>query len=377
MTTTAIRSPGTTRTWVCERGAAGVLSPVVPGSSPPSAQPAPTRGGGQVTTARTALRRLPALVAATAAGVAAVGLLRRPSEVPVPVVTPRGQVARLAGSGLYRHDTVFTAAGNTAVDAVVLALGVPLVVTAWLRQQAGSPRASLLLTGTLGYLLYVYANYALGVAYNPLYLAYVTLLAAGLFGFVAACAATDRAVLAMAAADPAVPHRALSRFLFTCAAVTAVVWLQPLVAALLQGRAPDLLDVYTTPVTYTLDLAVITPASALAGWLVRRRDPVGYLLAAPLLVTIVLLLPTITLSTALQAAAGISFTTAEVIGPIAGFGFLGGVGTWLLVRLLRALPASAVPASGEAAAVPPRRTPRAGGPGHEGPSAPGGAGSPA
>ena len=54
--------------------------------------------------------------------------------------------------------------------------------------------------------------------------------------------------------------------------------------------------------------------------------------------TIVLLLPTIALSTALQAAAGISFTTAQVVGPIAGFGVLGSVGAWLLVRLLRAVP---------------------------------------
>ena len=54
--------------------------------------------------------------------------------------------------------------------------------------------------------------------------------------------------------------------------------------------------------------------------------------------TIVLLLPTIALSTALQAAAGISFTTGQVVGPIAGFGVLGAVGARLLVRLLRAVP---------------------------------------
>jgi hypothetical protein len=116
----------------------------------------------------------------------------------------------------------------------------------------------------------------------------------------------------------------------------------------MQGTAPDLLDVYSTPVTYALDLAVITPAAALAGLLVRRHNPLGYLLAGPLLVTIVLLLPTIALSTALQSAAGISFTAAEVVGPIAGFGILGVIGAWLLVRLLRAVPATAPPTTSEA-----------------------------
>jgi hypothetical protein len=288
-----------------------------------------------------ALRRLPGVVAAVGAAVAATGLIWRPSGNPTTVVTPRGQTVHLAGDGLYRYDTVFTAANNTATDAVILALGIPLVVTAWLQHRKRSPRGTLLLTGSLGYLLYVYASYALGVAYNPLYLAYVTLLSASLFGFLATFAATDRAALAAAAADPDVPHRSLSWFLLASAAVTAAVWLQPLVAALLQGAAPDLLDVYTTTVTYSLDLAVITPAAALAGLLVRRRQPIGYLLAAPLLVIIVLLLPTISLATALQVAAGISFTPAEVLGPIAGFAVLGVVGARLLVRLLRAVPTTA------------------------------------
>ena len=292
------------------------------------------------------MRRLPGLIAAVGVAVAATGLIWRSSGHPVPVVTPRGQSAELAGDGLYRYDTVFTAAGNTAVDTVVLAFGIPLLVIASRWHRDGSPRGSLLLAGALGFLLYIYATYALGVAYNPLFLAYVTLLAACLFGFIAAFAAfagTDRAALVAAAADPDLPHRFLSWFLLTSAAVTAAVWLQPLIAALMQGTAPDLLDVYTTPVTYALDLAVIAPSAALAGLLVRRRNPLGYLLAAPLLVTMVLLLPTIALSTALQAAAGISFTAAEVVGPIAGFGILGVAGTWLLVRLLRAVPATAPP----------------------------------
>jgi hypothetical protein len=284
---------------------------------------------------------LPGLLAAVGAAVATVGVLWRPSGPPVPVTTPRGRIAQLAGDGLYRYDTVFAAAGNTAIDAVVLALGIPLVVRAWLDHRAGSPRGTLLLVGSLGYLLYVYANYALGVAYNPLYLAYVTLLSASLFGFLAAFAAVDRAALVAAAADPDLPHRSLSRFLLASAAVTAAVWLQELLPALVGGTAPRLLDVYTTTVTYSLDLAVVAPSAALAGLLVRRHEPLGYLLAAPLLVTIVLLLPTISLSTVLQAAAGISFTPAEVIGPIAGFGVLGIVGARLLLRLLRAVPTTA------------------------------------
>jgi hypothetical protein len=112
------------------------------------------------------------------------------------------------------------------------------------------------------------------------------------------------------------------------------------VHALLQGTAPDRLDVYTTTVTRSLDLAVVVPSAALAGLLVRRRDPLGYLVTAPLPVTIVLL-PVIVLSTVLQAAAGITFTAGEVVGPVTGFAVPGTLATWLLVRLLRAVPTTA------------------------------------
>ena len=77
-----------------------------------------------------------------AAAVAVTGLLWRPSGPPLPVHTVRGQSAELAGDGLYRYDTVFAAAGNTAVDAVVLTLAVPLVLLAWRWHRNGSPRGS-------------------------------------------------------------------------------------------------------------------------------------------------------------------------------------------------------------------------------------------
>jgi hypothetical protein len=106
-------------------------------------------------------------------------------------------------------------------------------------------------------------------------------------------------------------------------------------------RAWHRADVDTTTVTCSPDLAVIVPAAALAGLLVRRRDPRGYLPAVPLLATVVLLLPVIALSTALQPAAGITFTAGEVVGPVTGFAVFGTLATWLLVRLLRAVPTTA------------------------------------
>jgi hypothetical protein len=90
-------------------------------------------------------------------------------------------------------------------------------------------------------------------------------------------------------------------------------------------------------VTDALDLAIITPSALLAGVLLRRRDPLGYLIATVLLVLLLILAPAIIAQTISQIAAGIDFTPGEVIGPIAGFIVLGAIAARCLTGVLASL----------------------------------------
>jgi hypothetical protein len=276
---------------------------------------------------------LAAVIAVLAAVAAGTGLLAGGGDGPFAFGTLRGGVAAIYGRGLYYYDTVLIGAGNRGADAVMLALGVPLLLGATLGYRDGSLRAGLLLVGVLGYVLYLYATLALGTAYNGLFLAYVALFSASLFAFIGAFTAVDRAALP-GHWGPKVPRKGLAAFMFAGGAVTLALWGAPLVAAAAM-QVPTLLDSYTTLVTYALDLAIITPATLLCGALVLRREPFGYVLAMPLLTIIVLLLPTICAQTAMQVAAGVRFSPAEIAGPIGGFAVLGLVGAVFLVRLLR------------------------------------------
>jgi hypothetical protein len=123
--------------------------------------------------------------------------------------------------------------------------------------------------------------------------------------------------------------------MLVCGLLTLYVWTAPIVSALRQNHTPDRLDSYTTFVTSALDLAIITPSLVLSGVLILRGRPLGYRMAFPLLTLIVMLMPMIILNTALQIAAGVVFTTPEIVGPIAGFVVLGGIATWILVTILR------------------------------------------
>jgi hypothetical protein len=275
-------------------------------------------------------------VAILAAVAAAVGLFYKTEAAPFPFTTLRGQTAQIYGQGLYHYDTLFFGAGFKGQDAVVLFLGVPLLVVAALLYPRGSLMGQLLLTGALGYFLYVYASMALGAAYNRMFLLYVTIFSASLFAFVQAFAAVDLDLIA-AQLPGGLPRLGLAVFMFLAGAVTLFVWGGPLVATLFSGGVPDRMDSYTTMVTYALDLAIITPATIVCGLLVWQNNPLGYVLAAPLLTLVVLLAPQIILSTIFQRAAGVPFSTGEMVGPVAGFVVLGLAAAWLLVAILRGL----------------------------------------
>jgi hypothetical protein len=265
------------------------------------------------------------------------GLFWPTAGSPFTIETVRGEMVTLYGQGLYRLDTVFSGAAFRAQDTVTLALGIPLLLITALLYWRGSLRGGLLFLGIQAYFLYVYASMALGASYNPLFLVYIALFSAAFFAFVLAFNSLDLRKLPIATLER-LPRGGPAAFMFAGAFITLVVWLTPLLDALLRGSTPALLAHYTTKITDVLDLALLTPSIVIAGMLILRREPLGYRLAFPLLGIIIMLLPVITLSTVYQLRAGIVFSPGEVIGPITGFTLLGLLALWVIIAILQRLP---------------------------------------
>ncbi len=111
------------------------------------------------------------------------GLLPGGGE-PYPLTTFRGEPVMIYGRGLYSWDTVSSVAQMQANDLVTLVLGLPLLVVSFRLSQRGSLRGQLLLTGTLGFILYTYITMCFGAAYNQLFLVYVAIFSLSLFAFI-------------------------------------------------------------------------------------------------------------------------------------------------------------------------------------------------
>jgi hypothetical protein len=277
------------------------------------------------------------LIAGLALIAAVVGFFWPAEGGPFTFTTLRGQTVQMYGRGLYRYDTVFTGAGFRGTDIVTLLLGIPLLLFSLSGYRRGSLRSGLLLIGTLVYFLYVYASMALTAAYNNLFLIYIALFSASFFAFMLTFTGIDRQILAHRISTH-MPRRGPAIFMFASGLATLVIWLGPLLSALLQNQPPALLGSYTTKVTDVLDLGLITPATFIAGGLIVRRAPLGYLIACALLET--MLLPMIIGQTVSQLWAGLSFTPGEIIGPMVGFAILGLIALWVLVIILRHISAA-------------------------------------
>jgi hypothetical protein len=137
--------------------------------------------------------------------------------------------------------------------------------------------------------------------------------------------------------DPHVPRRGLAAFLVVAGLGTLGLWLSELAGPLATGQPPANLGPYTTMFTHAFDSAIITPACLLTAFYVWRRQPAGWLLAAPLLVLCTLNGVVVIASTLSQTLAGLKFPPGVYIGMIGSWVVLGVWAMWLGAAFFRSV----------------------------------------
>jgi hypothetical protein len=190
----------------------------------------------------------------------------------------RGEQVTINARGLYYWDTVSSAAQMQANDLVTLLLGLPLLAVSFWLSQRGSLRGRLMLTGTLGFILYTYITMCFGAAYNRLFLVYVALFSLSLFAFIISMMTFDLKSLP-AQFSHKLPRRGIAALLFFAAAFLSLAWLGRIAPTLFQDQIPTLENT-TSMFIQAMDLGIIVPLCVLGGFLLLRRSAWGYLLAS-------------------------------------------------------------------------------------------------
>jgi hypothetical protein len=180
--------------------------------------------------------------------------------------------------GLYRADpaTLPTFIGQ---DTLTLVVGLPLLFGSMLRAHGGSLRGRLLWLGALFYFAYSYSYYLLSPEFNALYLAYIAIVSASLYGLLALLLTTNPA-LVKRAFEGHTPVRAIGGCMMGMAVLLALKWSAMLVGALQSGAPPLHKDL----VVWVMDLVIALPALFWGGAWLWRRQALGYVVAGMLLV---------------------------------------------------------------------------------------------
>lgn len=190
----------------------------------------------------------------------------------------RGEQVTINAHGLYHWDTVSSAAQMQANDLVTLVLGLPLLAISFWLTLRGSLRGRLLLTGTLGFILYTYITMCFGAAYNKLFLVYVALFGLSLFAFILSMMSFDLTTLP-AHFSERLPRRGIASLLYVASAFLLLAWLGRIAPTVLQDQLPALENV-TSMFIQAMDLGVVVPLCVLSATLLLRRSAWGYLLAS-------------------------------------------------------------------------------------------------
>lgn len=227
-------------------------------------------------------------------------------------------------------------------DLIAVTIIAPALAVTLLPPFRRSVRAQLVWMALLGYSVYHAAMYVFGTTFNSIFLLHVAVFSASVLAFGLALANIDAAAIA-GRFTRQTPVRLVGGILLFLAAVLAIFWSAPSLSFAFGGRLPEegsklIVPISITHLGWVLDLALLVPAYLLAGVLLWRRAPWGYVLATVVLIAGVLQQVEYMAALVSQADAGIPGATAfDPIEPFITTVYLVGAGTLITaVRSRRA-----------------------------------------
>ena len=188
-------------------------------------------------------------------------------------------IGGLTLNGLYR-DNAFVKTTWLGNDWVTLTLAVPILVAALFYSSRGSLKAQLIWMGMLDYMLYNYAFYLFGSAFNWFFLIYVALVGLSIFALIFGLVNLDVDGISQQFRDRTPVKWIGGYFLFVVGGL-GIVYLVQSIGFILTGQLPVIIprSGHITNVVFALDLTMVVPWLTLGAIWLMQRKPWGYIIA--------------------------------------------------------------------------------------------------
>lgn len=240
------------------------------------------------------------------------------------IVNQYGENIKMFGTGIYAHDSYFKAPILIGSDFTMLVFILPLsIMFFWKLQRKNNVENSINCLAILSLILYYAASICFGVTYNNLHLLYIALFGVSFYsvGYILA------KLFSISIPNHFIFQYSISKgmtiFLTISGICLFVAWLPDIVVSLINGKPLGLIEVYTTEITYVLDMGIISPMMFITLYLIKKKTFIGYVFYRMILkvcIGIGIMLP---IQTAFQTLAGIQIPLPALITKVCTFVLLG------------------------------------------------------
>ena len=231
-------------------------------------------------------------------------------------------------SNLYQDNDLVSSIWRSNDWITCIAVGPALFLALWSFHK-GNSRAYLVWMGLLGYLLYNYAFYLIGAAFNSLFLIYVMIFSGSIFALIFGLGNMPFASIKVK--RELIP-KWLVIYLLAIALMLVLVELPSALMFIFTDKLPDLITRvdHPTSIVHALDLSLVVPFSIYAAVKLWQDSKWGYILTA------IMLVKGATYGLVLLAASLVTYLSEHAGDPLWPFYTLvcagGLVGIWWLLK---------------------------------------------
>lgn len=223
-------------------------------------------------------------------------------------VNQYGETIKMWGAGIYAHDSYFKAPIFIGSDVTILVFVIPMAMLTFIKaRKIQSIEYCIRSFGVDCLLLYYSASLAFGVTYNYLHLAYIAL-----FGLCFFCVW----VMLIKLHTLEVQRGNVCLYPFTKGMKIFVAWFPDIIASIVNQSSLDLIEVYTTEITYVLDMGIISPLMFITYHQIKHGKFIGYVLIRMIFKICVIIGIMLPMQSIFQMLAGVSIPIPALITKI-------------------------------------------------------------
>jgi hypothetical protein len=261
------------------------------------------------------------------------GLFYKTDGQPFNFVNQYGDTVKIYGNGIYKNDSYFMAPIFKGTDFTVLFLAIPLLIIVLIMDIKNSTvKTKLLLTSVAALFAYYSTSISFGVVYNALHLIYTALFSCSIYATILGYGFLKTYSIKM---PTKIYTNGLKIFLVFCGLSLFVAWLPDIVVSLINKKPLELIEVYTTQITYVLDMGIVSPLIFICLYNLSKNNNIGYILLGIILNMLSLVGIMVILQTVFQNRAGIETLIEAAITKVGIFVVLGIIAIYYEIKLFR------------------------------------------